>query len=673
MYQKQNGYIVLILALVVSGIGAAVAANMVLRSTDSTITTGSSNKASKASALAKACLEQAFITLKNHKHYGGDETIIVNNGPDNTDGTDDDETCRILTIEGTGNTDRLVQTQATVQGTTQYQEAKITQINPDLNIAYQTSIDSLDRAYGEVDTFTQPGGTGSWQTITFENVYDTPVIVGTRQTENGNQPAMIFEARNVTSTSAEVRLCESDGGNGCDSHTEETGGYIVIDAADVDKISGLDAGTFSDEGAYTDENVQTISFSESYANAPAIFTSVQSANGESPVAVKVATRRSASFDAGICHQDNEDRDGDGETADDCDDSHVSETVGWVSFGSEFTPSSLSYELNQNGTTLQGSGNWTSATFTSSFSNTPTVLVENVTDNGGQDLKIDEAKAPTSDGMDFRFCELNPTDTCDVHNNETSVWLALQNGTLGKGSTLNLTNPWRLDSANLTLWLKAGGILQNSGARVSSWVGQSDQTFTFDQSTSDNQPTLQTDQLSGQPVVKFDGNDVLTKSSITLSDLVQSEKASIFIVQRQDGNSDKNTTFGFDGSGSTDTFLSNLDRNDTLYFDFGDTSNGDRFSTSSPTDWDDAYHLVEIFRDGTTGEIRVDNTSEASNSSAFSNSVTTSNSASLYIGSNTSSSNNLQGQIAEIIIYRDVLTDSEKNKVRNYLNSKYNLY
>jgi hypothetical protein len=653
MKHKQSGYIILTLSLIVSGIGAAIAANLVLRATDDAQTGDSVNKAAKAQSLASACVEHALVTLKNHKSYGGDETVVVENGEDNTDGTSDDKTCRVLTVTGTGNTDRTIQTRARVRGTTKYKEAKVTEINPVLRTAYRkTRSDSP--LLGEVRTFTQPSGSGGWQKVSFSSSYEKPVIVGLLNSENDSEKAMIFEARHVTSTSADVRLCESDTGNGCDSHGEETGGYMVVDATQTGNIKGIEAETFDTDGD-VGSNPTSVSFYESFSSAPAVFGSVQSTNGDSPTAARVVDRSSSSFTAGICHQT---------STDECDSDHASETVGWIALTSDFAPS-IPFEINQSGTGIDES-NWTSASF-SSFSSAPVALVANQTKNGSQELQNNEARNITGSDMDFRYCELEG-NTCDVHTTETVVWAAFGTGTL---STLNTDNPWRLKEDNLTLWLKASGLLQNDDSSVSEWIGHSNQELTVDQNTSADKPTFRTQSLNGRPTVEFDGDDLLSRSGTTLDTLVKDDTASVFAVQKQDGSSAENTTFALQPSGSSNRFLSYLDFNDTLYFDFGDTGSGGRISTPSPSGWDDTYHLVELFRDGSNGTIRVDNTTELSGT--FSDTLDTSESSPLYVGTVNGNDSVFKGHIAEILVFDAALSDSEKSRIRNYLNIKYNLY
>ncbi len=336
--------------------------------------------------MARACLEHAFITLKNHKSYGGDETVIVDNGADDTDNTSDDETCRVLTITGTGNTDRVIQTRANVRGTTKYAEAKVTEINPDFTVAYRKTKASLD------------------------------------------------------------------------------------------------------------------------------------------------------------------------------------------------------------------------------------------------------------------------------------------------STINQDNPWHLDSSNLTLWLKASSVLQNDNSMISQWVGNSEQTLTLDQSTNADKPTFQTRAINGRPAVEFDGDDFLSRDNTTLSTLVQSDTASVFVVLNQDGSSAKNTIFDLQAPDKSNRFSTSLTWTDDLYFDFGDTTNGDgRIQDAQPNEWDDSDHLVELFRNE-SDEIRVDNSSLSSGSfSDTLDSAEMDTTYTLWLGSESGDSNHFKGQIAELIIFKDALSDTEKGQVRNYLNQKYNLY
>lgn len=290
------------------------------------------------------------------------------------------------------------------------------QVFPEITLATTKVVFS---ALGEAGTF-ESEDDGGWSTITYESTYTTPVVVGITNTRNEG-PALVFEARNVTTTSAQMRVCDSQGStaNGCDTHGTETVGYMVIDAAVAATTSGIEAGTFTASGADDSSNVTT-NYSESFSTTPLVFANVNTVNSSQfPIEVVINNTSTGSFNAGICDhlQGN---------ADNCDNTHGNETVGWVAvepgnepFLSEFDNGSQSIDTD--------SDSWQAITFSTSFSSVPVMLGASQTDSGGQDVEIDEARNVTLSGADVHFCELDATNTCDSHSADTFAWMAIEKG------------------------------------------------------------------------------------------------------------------------------------------------------------------------------------------------------------------------------------------------------
>lgn len=269
----------------------------------------------------------------------------------------------------------------------------------------------------EAGTFTTSDGT--WVTVNFKNSYTNPVVVGTTNTHNG-EAALIFEAKNVTSSSADMRVCESEGGtsDGCDTHSSETVGYLVVDADQTDSISGIEAGTFNIDSDL-DTRTKTISYTDSYSSAPIVLESIQTTNGDLPIETRITSTSTTSFTGGLCHQDG---------TDSCDSSHIAETFGWVAIEPGNEPFNETTEANSSGDVISNS-TWTSQTFTPSFADPPILIVSTITNDGGQDCSIDEARSITSSGADVRYCELESGDTCDSHTSENVAWFAAEEGSL----------------------------------------------------------------------------------------------------------------------------------------------------------------------------------------------------------------------------------------------------
>lgn len=78
-------------------------------------------------------------------------------------------------------------------------------------------------------------GDSNWQSISFSQNFDqTPMVIADIQTEGGSQEALYPEVNNVDTNGASVRFCESDGGDGCDSHNTENIAWLALSPGIVD-------------------------------------------------------------------------------------------------------------------------------------------------------------------------------------------------------------------------------------------------------------------------------------------------------------------------------------------------------------------------------------------------------------------------------------------------------
>lgn len=69
----------------------------------------------------------------------------------------------------------------------------------------------------------------NWDTINFDQSFEDPVVMVDVQTQNGSEEALYPEADNISPTGAQVRYCEAEGNNDCDSHPEETIAWLALD------------------------------------------------------------------------------------------------------------------------------------------------------------------------------------------------------------------------------------------------------------------------------------------------------------------------------------------------------------------------------------------------------------------------------------------------------------
>jgi hypothetical protein len=130
LYMYRSGFSVLLLTIIVCAVGVALALSALSSSTQVAKTNIATTDAAKDESQARNCTEKVLAKLKLYKFYGGDETFST-------------EKCRVYTITGNGNGDRLVQ----VKRGNKILETKIKQINPKIVIEYQkfvtaTSLDA---------------------------------------------------------------------------------------------------------------------------------------------------------------------------------------------------------------------------------------------------------------------------------------------------------------------------------------------------------------------------------------------------------------------------------------------------------------------------------------------------------------------------------------------------
>lgn len=122
----KSGYSVLLLTIIISTIGVALAVNALSNSTQIARTNINITDAVLNKSKASSCVEKVFSKLRAYKFYGGDETF--------------EDGCRVYTISGTGNGTRTIHTK--VDST--ILETKIKQINPNIVIDYQKQITSAE-------------------------------------------------------------------------------------------------------------------------------------------------------------------------------------------------------------------------------------------------------------------------------------------------------------------------------------------------------------------------------------------------------------------------------------------------------------------------------------------------------------------------------------------------
>ncbi len=236
----------------------------------------------------------------------------------------------------------------------------------------------------------------------------------------------------------------------------------------------------------------------------------------------------------------------------------------------------------------------------------------------------------------------------------------QTGPAGIGSTDG--------SSSLSLWLDANQDVTLSGSEVTQWDDQSGYDNHGTPPGSANRPAFVTSGTNGYPVITFDGsNDYLTASDASSLDLTTWSIIVVGII-----NTHKNyNAFVVKGSDAQENyeFLTNFPNTGNIHYPVRytdgnrstDSEDGEVFSTSS-------YGVYQLDYDQTNFEFFIDGSQTETDAETR---TPRTNSNSLYIANEQGTSGrNLNGSLAEIVIYSSPINSAERLILHNSLAAKY---
>ena len=115
------------------------------------------------------------------------------------------------------------------------------------NIGY-VAIDVVLANLIGLDFGTQSISASTWTPISFTQSYTNPNILVAQNSETGAQDPQYPWAKDLTTTGSQIRYCEADGGNYCDSHNAETVIWMSLEDGfiQVNNTVTLDISTISD-------------------------------------------------------------------------------------------------------------------------------------------------------------------------------------------------------------------------------------------------------------------------------------------------------------------------------------------------------------------------------------------------------------------------------------------
>jgi hypothetical protein len=228
----------------------------------------------------------------------------------------------------------------------------------------------------------------------------------------------------------------------------------------------------------------------------------------------------------------------------------------------------------------------------------------------------------------------------------------------------LWTPSELGTSTLTAWYKADSISGSDGDSVGSWADSSGNGHTTAQLTAARQPTLQTAELNGLSVVRFDGtNDILSDGDIAALDVGTGDIWMATVFKSTDNSAVQNYFEKGANSFGLKTTAAGV-----LQMTLGATTNT---PLQSAGNWSrTAFVIVTAHRVSATCNGFVNGT--ATTTTGTTNTGSISNSDVLDIGSRAVGAGPMVGDIAEVLLGGATLTDTNRQLIEGYLAHRYGL-
>ena len=225
-------------------------------------------------------------------------------------------------------------------------------------------------------------------------------------------------------------------------------------------------------------------------------------------------------------------------------------------------------------------------------------------------------------------------------------------------------PSELGSSILTAWYKADSISGSDGDAVSSWSDSSGNGNDSSQATAARQPTLQTNELGGLPVVRFDGsNDILSDGDISDLDVGTGD---IWLACLFKSTDDSSAQYFFEKGGTQFALMTSAAG--VLQARLGSNSN---IPKQSAGNWSRTeFVLVTASRVSGSCNGFVDGSSMTTTGTTNTGSID--NTSVFDIGAASVGGQPLTGDIAEILVGGATLTTANREKIEGYLAWKYGL-
>lgn len=224
------------------------------------------------------------------------------------------------------------------------------------------------------------------------------------------------------------------------------------------------------------------------------------------------------------------------------------------------------------------------------------------------------------------------------------------------------------SNNMTLWLVADdltGLADNS--QLGLWTNRMAGRMGF---TNAATSVIKSNAVvNGHAAVFFDGTGYLRSEGPTnWVQYVGAESATVFFVMRQRSADSQNGLMQWISSGESLSIFATYD--DVFYWEVPNNGAGGSISGPQPVGWDNVFHVVEFVRGNDTGEILVDGASVGSGTPTA-NFTVGDDGVHWNLGALNGGGTPFTGDIAEVRVYNDAKSASERTTIRNALKATYN--
>ena len=220
---------------------------------------------------------------------------------------------------------------------------------------------------------------------------------------------------------------------------------------------------------------------------------------------------------------------------------------------------------------------------------------------------------------------------------------------------------------LALWLKADAIGQSDSTPVSTWPDSTTNGLDAAQGVAGRQPVYRTGIANGLPVVRF--SPAVTPDYMDIPEFMDSANPAVFVVTQTTSTATNQRLFNDMGSVFAQWLWVGVNGSNAAFIGTRDIDN-DQISMIGVSLGQ--FRILFMQVNGQTVTWSQDGTATSGSNSAYDSYNWNGGIAGPRIGTtaNSATGNPVDGDIAEVIVYKSILTDLERQSVECHLSLKY---